>query len=141
MTAGPWLFTDILRTYILNGTLDFDTDAFKVALFKDISNIGAASTIYSALTNEVANGFGYLTGGASVTLTLSGTTDVNIAASASPSYTASGGSITARFAVLYKVSGGAIVAYALLDNTPADLTISNGNTLTVGMTTSVAHLT
>ena len=46
------------------------------------------------------------------------------------SWTASGGSIVARFAVLYEVSGD-VLAYCLLDSTPADVTTTAGNTLTI----------
>jgi hypothetical protein len=53
-----------------------------------------------------------------------------VAWSADPVWTASGGSITARFAVIYEVSG-TVLCYCLLDSTPADETATNGNTLTV----------
>jgi len=45
-------------------------------------------------------------------------------------WTASGGSITARFAVLYE-NAGDVVCYCLLDSTPADVTATDGNTLTI----------
>jgi hypothetical protein len=45
-------------------------------------------------------------------------------------WTASGGSIVARFAVIYEVTGN-VVCYCLLDSTPADVTVTTGNTLTV----------
>jgi hypothetical protein len=48
-----------------------------------------------------------------------------------PVWTASGGSIVARFAVLYKVSSDDVMAYCLLDATPADVTVTTGNTLTL----------
>lgn len=50
--------------------------------------------------------------------------------STDPVWTASGGSITARFAVIYEVSGN-VLCYCLLDSTPADVTATTGNTLTV----------
>src|ERR1043166_1642838 len=101
MAAGAWTFTDAGRTKLLDGTFDIDTDSFKCALFLSTSNIGAASTTYAGVTNEVANANGYTTGGIAVTLTLSGTTSVKVAWSSDPVWTASGGSITARFAVIY----------------------------------------
>ena len=127
--AGSWTFTNGGRTRLLNGTFDIDTDTFKIALFQSTSNIGAASTTYAGLTNEVASANGYTTGGASTTLSLSGTTTVTVAFTA-VSWTASGGSIVARFAVLYEVSGD-VLAYCLLDSTPADVTTTAGNTLTI----------
>ena len=46
------------------------------------------------------------------------------------SWTASGGSITARFAATYEVSGN-IQVYCTLDSAPADVTVASGNTLTI----------
>ena len=115
---------------MLNGQFDFDTDSFKVALFLSTSNIGAASTTYAGVTNEHAAANGYTTGGIAVTHTLAGTTTVTVDWSTDPVWTASGGSITARFAVIYEVAGD-VLAYCLLDSTPADVTATTGNTLTV----------
>jgi hypothetical protein len=131
MAAGTWTFTDAGRTDLLNGTFDLDTDTFLMALFLSSSNIGAASTTYAGLTNEHANNNGYTTGGQSLgSLTLSGTTTVTVDETTNPVWTASGGSITARFAVIYE-SGGRVLCYCLLDSTPADVTATDGNTLTV----------
>lgn len=135
MAAGNWTFTDATRTDILNGTYDFDTDSFKIALFLSTSNIGAGSTTYAGVTNEHANANGYTTGGIACTITLSGTTTVTVDSTTNPVWTASGGSITARFGVLYEVSG-RVVAYFLLDNTPADVTATAGNTLTITINAS-----
>lgn len=130
MAAGTWTLTNTGRTNILNGTFDIDSDSYKVALFTSASNIGASSTTYAGVTSEVANANGYTTGGIAVTLVLSGTTSVTVSFSTNPVWTASGGSITARFAVLYEVSGN-VLAYCLLDSTPADVTATTGNTLTI----------
>ena len=130
MAAGAWTMTNEGRTKLLDGTFDIDTDSWKMALFLSTSNIGAASTTYAAVTNEHANANGYTTGGIAVTLTLAGTTTVTVDISVDPVWTASGGSITARFAVIYEVAG-RVLCYALLDSTPADVTVTAGNTLTV----------
>lgn len=130
MAAGPWTFTNAGRTYLLNGTFDIDSDTFYCALFLSTSNIGAASTTYAGLTNEHANANGYTTGGIAVALTLSGTTTVTCDITTDPVWTASGGPITARYAVIYE-SGGNVLCYCLLDNSPADVTATDGNTLTV----------
>lgn len=130
MAAGAWTFTNAGRTKLLDGTFDIDSDTFKQALFLSTSNIGAASTTYAGVTNEVANANGYTTGGIGVTLTLAGTTTVTVDISSDPVWTASGGSITARFAVIYEVSGN-VLCYCLLDSSPADVTVTTGNTLTV----------
>lgn len=131
MAAGAWTFPDAARTNLLNGTFDLDTDTFLMALFLSTSNIGAASTTYAGLTNEHANANGYTTGGISLgSLSLSGTTTVTVDETTNPVWTASGGSITARFAVIYE-SGGNVLCYCLLDSTPADVTATDGNTFTV----------
>ena len=137
--AGAWTFTNGGRTSLQNGTFDIDTDSFKMALFLSTSNIGAASTTYAGVTNEHANANGYTTGGIAQTLTLAGTTTVTTAASASPTWTASGGSIVARFAVIYEVAGN-VLCYCLLDATPADVTVTTGNQFTVATTTSIYTL-
>ncbi len=128
--AGAWVFTNGGRTSLIDGLFDIDTDTWKMALFLSTSNIGAASTTYAALTNEHASGNGYTTGGESITLQLSGTTTVKVDIQTDPVWTASGGSIVARFAVIYEVAGN-VLCYCLLDDTPADVTATNGNTLTV----------
>src|SRR5688572_13864100 len=101
-----------------------------MALFLSSSNLSAASTTYAALTGEHANANGYTTGGIAVTLTLSGTTTVTADIQTDPVWTASGGSLVARYAVIYEV-GGNILAYCLLDSAPADITVTTGNPLTV----------
>jgi hypothetical protein len=135
MAAGTWTFPNSARTDLLNGTFDIDTDSYKCALFLSTSNIGAASTTYAGLTNEVAQANGYTTGGIAVVLTLAGTTTVTVDIQTDPVWTASGGSITARFAVIYEV-GGRVLCYALLDSTPADVTATDGNPLTVAANAS-----
>src|SRR3972149_6612891 len=127
MAAGAWTFTNGGRTRLLNGTFDVDTDSFKCALFLSTSNIGAASTTYAGVTNEHANANGYTTGGIAVSLTLAGTTTVTVDIATDPVWTASGGSITARFAVIYEVAGN-VLCYALLDSTPAGVTATPGDT-------------
>lgn len=130
MAAGAWTFPDSARTDLVNGTFDIDTDSFKCALLLSTSNIGSSSTTYAGLTNEHANANGYTTGGIAVSLTLSGTTTVKIDIGTDPVWTASGGSIVARFAVIYEV-GGRVLCYCLLDAAPANVTATTGNTLTV----------
>ena len=134
MAAGNWTFTNEFRTELSKGTF-LDADSYKIALFLSTSNIGAASTTYAGLTNEHANANGYTTGGNSVTLSRSGTTTVTFDTTDPAVWTASGGSIVARYAVLYEV-GGRVVAYCLLDSTPADVTVTTGNTLTLTINAS-----
>lgn len=134
MAAGAWVTPNAARTSLLDGTFDLDSDTFKMALFLSTSNIGSGSTTYAALTNEHANGNGYATGGESVTLSLSGTSTVTIDCT-DVTWTASGGPITARYAVVYEV-GGRVLAFALLDDTPGDVTATDGNPLEIVISAS-----
>jgi hypothetical protein len=127
---GAWTFTTTTRTDILNGNDPLGSGSFKCGLFLSTSNISTSSTTYAGLTNEVANANGYLTGGIAVAFTLAGTSSVTASFTTSPVWTASGGSIVGRFAGVYKVSGD-VIAFCLLDATPADVTTTSGNTLTL----------
>ena len=139
MAAGAWTFTNTGRTSLLNGDFDLDTDLFKCALFLSTSNLGAASTTFAAVTAEHAALYGYTAGGlptpTGTVLELTGTTTVKVTETTNYVWTASGGSITARFACIYEV-GGNVLCYCLLDSTPADVTATTGNTLTVAMNAS-----
>tara|TARA_R110002110_G_scaffold11477_7_gene55297 strand:+ start:491 stop:916 length:426 start_codon:yes stop_codon:yes gene_type:complete len=135
MAAGSWTFTDTGRTSLLNGTFDLDTDTFRIALFLSSSNLGAASVAYADLTNEVATAYGYTQNAKAVTLALSGTTTVTIDETTNPVWTASGGSLVARSAAIYKVSGN-VLCYCLLDSAPADVTATDGNSLTITISAS-----
>jgi hypothetical protein len=134
MAAGTWTFTNTARTELSKGTF-LDADSYKIALFLSTSNIGASSTTYAGLTNEVANGNGYATGGKAVTLSRSGTTTVTFDTTDPAAWTASGTGIVARYAVLYEVSGN-VLCYCLLDSTPADVTVPSGSNLAITINAS-----
>jgi hypothetical protein len=130
LTAGAWTLVNASRADIIAGT--FATAAtFKVALFTSTAAFTTASTVYST-TNELTTANGYTAGGVSVTLTETGTTSVAVYFVTNPTWTASGGSLVARYALLYAATTPFhIVAFCLLDNTPADVTVTTGNTLTI----------
>lgn len=144
--AGKFKFYDFAKEYFGDGTLDFDlTTNMQMALFLSTSNANTLSVgtgIYADLTNEVANGNGYTTGG----IALTGETWGQVAGVATFDcddvvWTASGGSITARLAVIYvNATVNSIVkpliCVCLLDTTPADVTVTNGNTLTIAINAS-----
>ncbi len=99
----------------------------------------SASThaVYADLTNELSTANGYTNGGASLASVVwnqtSGTANLD---AADTTWTASGGSIVARYAVLRAVGTfnsqvDPLIAYILLDTTPADVTTTTGNTLTL----------
>ena len=127
--GGQWTFTNAGRTQLMAGTFLFGTDTFKMALFTSASNLGPATTTYAGVTGEVANGGGYTTGGNSVTLSQSGTQSVTVDSTDS-TWTASGASITAKFAAIYEV-GGNVLCYCTLDSAGADVLTLNGSQLQV----------
>ena len=130
MAAGTWTLTNTTRTKLLNGTFDLDTDTYKMALFLSTSNLSASSTDFASVTNEVGTtNTGYSAGGEAITLTLSGTTTVKVDIDTDPVWTAGSAGLTARFACIYEV-GGDVVCYCLLDSSPADVSVTVGNTLT-----------
>lgn len=90
--------------------------------------------------NEIANGNGYTTGGASLTGTVAATAGNDGAklSSGNAAWTATGGNIPAfRYAVLYYLGSlwgmtNPLIGYILCDNTPADIpATTTGNTLTI----------
>ncbi len=144
MAANAFKIYDKLKLYLGQGLIDFSADSFKLALFLSTSNCeDLTNDEFADLTNEVATGNGYTAGGValtSVTWTeLSGVLTFDFA---DPAFVASGGSITARFAVVSDdtTTGSpptdALVGYSLLDNTPLDVTVTDGNTLTAAIDAS-----
>lgn len=141
MAAGKFKVYETSKQYIGNGTHDLDdTTNWKMALFLSTSNANTLSVgtgIYGDLTNEVANANGYLTGGVALTgIVYTQVAGVATFTCVSPLWTAAGGSITARFAVIYRnATVNSIVkpllCVCLLDTTPADVTVTTGNTLTI----------
>jgi len=146
MAAGKWKLYDLAKKYLADGTFDLDAaSSWKMALFTSSSNantLGSGVDVYGDLTNEVANANGYTTGGVAMTnptwSNSSGTITFDIDDAA---WTASGGSIVARFAVIYwNATVNTIVkpllCVSLLDTPPADVTVTTGNILTVQINSS-----
>ena len=133
MAAGNWIMYNSARAYIGDGTIDLNSHTFKVMLTSNSYTPSASHTQKSNVTNEVANGNGYTSGGAtltSVTFNYSGTTATWDAAD--PSWTGSSGSIGPfRIAVIYDDSAAndELVCYCILDS--ADITVTAGSTFTI----------
>jgi hypothetical protein len=138
--ASAWALHDKFKEYLGDGTIDMDGDSFKMILLLDTSNIATTSVNgYAAVTNEVANGLGYTTGGEAVaTPTWAESSGTITFDCADQVWTASGGSIVARFAAIYDDTVAAPVAdpvmcHSLLDSAPADVTATDTNTLTIAI--------
>ena len=144
MAAGKWKLYEAAKLHLSDGTFDMDNAALglKMALFLSTSNCDTLSVgtgVYGDLTNEHATANGYTQLGIALTgetWTKSGGTTTfdcdNVI------WTASGGSIVARFAVIYcDATVNSIVkpllAVMLLDTTPANVTATDGNTLTIAI--------
>ncbi len=135
MAADAWKIYDSFKEKMADGALDMDdagAGVFKCALFTSTLTPDQTDTLYSGLSNEVANGLGYLTGGEALTsVTWVEATGTITWDAADISWTAAGGSIVARTAIIYDVTTSQLVAMCLMDNTPADITVTDGNTLTL----------
>ncbi|MHA2135662.1 MAG: hypothetical protein ACW99J_17545 [Candidatus Thorarchaeota archaeon] len=135
MAADAWIIYDSFLERMADGGHDLDNDSFYMALYLSNSNC-ASGTLdqYSELDYEHSGTFGYTAGGS----LLDNVTWVEAAGvvtfDADPEvWTASGGSILCRFAVIYNWThaNDLLVAFSLLDNTPADVEATDGNTLTI----------
>lgn len=143
MAADAWAFYDTFPEYIGDGTIDLDADTFNLGLYLSTSNF--ATTTISArasLTNQVASANGYTQPGSSLaSVTWNNSSGTVTFDSADEVFTASGGSITARAAVIDDDTVASPVTdatccFSLLDNSPADVTATDGNTLTIAMNAS-----
>jgi len=122
--------------YVGDGTIDLDTDTFKVTLHTSSYTPNAATqTVYADLTNELSTAVGYTSGGVALgSVTWGQTTTTMKWDAADTTWAASGGSIVARYAVIRKVGTAnsitdPLVAWVLLDTSPADVTTTTGNSL------------
>jgi hypothetical protein len=136
MAAGKWKLYEAAKLAIANGEIDLNGDSFKIALFLSTSNCDTLSgtTGIADLTNQLATDFGYLANNKEVTITASNSAGtITVDETTNPVWTASGGSITARFAVIYSDTHASkqALCVCLLDTTPADVTATDGNTFTI----------
>lgn len=135
MAAGTFTLYNSVAELIADGTIDLDNDTFSIVLLASGYTPNLAHDEYADLTNELSTANGYTNGGAVLTgVTWSQTGGVATFDSDNQVWTASGGSITARYAVIKDdtSTNDKLIGYYLLDSAPADVTATSGNTLTVG---------
>ena len=125
-----------LRTGLVDGTLNFSTDTFKLALYTNAATLNQLTAAYTS--DGEASGGNYVAGGQTVTATVntalssnSSTIFVNFS---SPSWT---GAITARGALIYDVTTGAAVCVLDFGN---NVTSTGTFTVTMPANTSTAAL-
>lgn len=139
--AGKWKLYEQAKLDIANGLIDLDSHSFKINLYLFTSNCDTLSgtTTLASLTNQVATNYGYTQNTKSVTLSVSQASGtVTVDETTNPSWTASGGSITARYAVIYDDTHANDQALCVckLDSADADVTATDGNTFTITMNAS-----
>jgi len=110
------------------GKIDFLSDTIKMALFTATYTPNQDSDeLYSGLTNEVANGNGYTTGGvtlASPSITYTGASNTSaFKSTTNPSWTASGAGFALRYCVIYDSTTDLLIGY-----------LDYGSTLTLAAT-------
>lgn len=143
MAAGKWKLYEAAKLAIINGEIDFDAHSFKINLYSSTSNANtlAIATIsqLSDITNQLATANGYTQNSKACTISTSNSSGtITVDETSNPVWTASGGSIAARFAVIYDDThaNDMPICVCLLDTTPADVTATDGNTLTININAS-----
>ena len=114
---------------IATGQVDCDTDTFKMMLVTSTYTATKSHAKRSDVTNEVAAGSGYTTGGNACALTVAATDNVNNDVEISFSVTSwTSATITARAGVIYKSRGGASSADELVGYVDflSNITSTNG---------------
>ena len=140
MAADAWVMHDKFHEYMGDGTVDLDGDSFKINLYLSTSDVATTSVNAMAdATFQVATNYGYTQSTKAITsptwVESGGTVTFDCA---DVVWTASGGSITARYAAIYDDTVASpvidpIMVHSLLDNSPADVTATDGNTFTVAI--------
>jgi hypothetical protein len=138
MTANAWQIYDVFYDEVGNETHKLNAvDVIKMALLL----VGYTPNLQDDLSfavidsNEHAAEYGYAAGGDTVVASWAAATNTLKLDVADNVWSASGGSILARYAVLYNSSAPGsvndLIAYCLLDNSPADVEATDGNDFTV----------
>lgn len=141
MAAGDWTVFNIAKKKIGDGTFDMDSHTFKMALTTSAQALAdtfagtSTDCRYADLTDEVASGGGYTTGGKTLTATWTRATGTVTFDCDDQAWTSS--TITARYAVIYDSTdaNAGLLCFCLLDSAPADVSTVSG-TLTVTINAS-----
>ena len=143
MAANAWSIHDTFKEMLGNKFIDLDNDTFYVILATSAN--ATANTVttagYANITNELTTQYGYTQKTETITTpawTAAGSTCTWDNSGADPVWTAAGGSIVARYCAIIDdnpttPTADPIVCSTLLDNTPDDVTATDGNTLTITM--------
>lgn len=133
MTASVTMYQSA-NVYLGNGSIQLGIDTLKVSLHTSTYVPNAATqTVYADLTNELSTADGYTSGGVALgSVTWNNSTVTATLDAADASWAATGSGITARYAVIRSTATHnghvePLLAYILLDVTPANVTATAGN--------------
>jgi hypothetical protein len=133
MAASAWQFYDSFRHHVGIAGIDLSGVNFMMALVQTTTGFADKTlSAYSSLSDEVAQEFGYTTGGQSLSAEAWAATSAGQYAfdSSAAYWSANGGTIsTVKGAVIYQ-SGGELVCYSTLTGTAFDVTDTNSLTIT-----------
>jgi len=140
-TTGTCTVFDKVKDWIGDNSIDLDTDAFSVLLIDNTLEPDRATDDFvdDIVANEISgNGYSRKVLASVVWNTSGGANGQMMLDAANPIWTAAGGSIVARWWVLFDSTPGSdatnnLIAYGLLDDTPADVTTTDTNTLTLSI--------
>ena len=145
MAADAWVIHNNFKEYMGDGTVDLDNDSFRMTLHDNSGGLNPISNAdtngFGTVTDELATANGYTANGVVVAATWVLASSTVTFDTADGVWTASLGSIVARYAGIFDDTvttpvADPIVCHSLLDNTPADVTATDGNTLTVQVNAS-----
>ena len=130
------------KVQLLNGTQNFSSNTFKIALYTSSATLGEGTTAYSA-TNEVASTGNYTAGGNTLSVNVTPTSTGNVAFLSFANTTWANATITANGALIYNNTNGnsavAVLAFG------GDKTSTNGtfaiNFPTADSTSAIIRLT
>lgn len=133
MAASAFSVYNEAKKYIMNGTVDLDTNTLKVKLCTSASNASTFTlSTFASITGEISARGGYVAGGralASVAVTTLLSAKSYSLDAADLVFTASGSALNnVKFAVI-GISGGKVIAWSKLST--SQFTISSPNTLTI----------
>ena len=130
------------KVQLLNGTQNFTSNTFKIALYTSAATLGESTTAYSA-TNEVASTGNYTAGGNTLSVNVTPTSTGNVAFVSFANTSWANATITANGALIYNnTAGNAAVAVLAFGG---DKTSTNGtfaiNFPTADSTSAIIRLT
>ena len=131
MASGTINFYSSFKRDLLNATIDLDAGGVTVALLNEGYTPVHTHSAIAQLSNEVATG-GYARK-VLASLTIAATASAFTFDAADLVWTASGADFTAYHWVMFDdtPAGDPLIAWGLIDNSPASVTVADGNTLTL----------